>query len=61
MKKEETEITKVVYAVVEDTLTQRCVVKTLWNNKKDAKRYAKQNKLRVVEWGVLRKLKEAKS
>ena len=52
---EDVEITETVYAVVEDSLHERCVVKTLWLSEAEAERYAKDNKLRVVRWAVLRK------
>lgn len=66
MNLKESEVAKTVYAVVTDTLLTaelepvgyRCVVKTLWSNKKDAEEYARENGLRVVPWGILRKVRK---
>ena len=50
-----TEIVRNVYAVVENTVTEKCIVKTLWVYRRDAEEYADEYGGRVVSWAVLEK------
>ena len=52
---EETEHVFSLYAVVEDTLSEKCIVKSLWTEEVDAEEEARKLGLRVVKWSVLRK------
>jgi hypothetical protein len=52
---EETERVLGLYAVVEDTPSEKCIVKSLWSEEVDAEEEARKLGLRVVKWGVLRK------
>jgi hypothetical protein len=52
---EETEHVLSLYAVVEDTPSEKCIVKSLWSEEVDAEEEARKLGLRVVKWGVLRK------
>ena len=49
------EVVRTVHAVVEDTITDRCIVKTLWAYQSEAQEYADEEGLRVVEWAILKK------